>query len=339
MSRRERRDQVSRTVLLFYDGFELRAREGRMAALYHVLRSRVRFIYGALRGKHNKSGFWVAFQGLRTALIGAGYDVRVNDFRAARAEPGHPIGVAGYPTVLDHVRLPNPMIFGPGDPGYPPESAALADQEQVRKIIQPSDWFVDYYRPFCGDKMLRCPIGIDIDEFGDTGAEPKTTDVLIYDKIRWYRDTLVDTVRERLVRHLEARGLTYEVLVYGQHPKKRYMAALRRSRTMAFLCEHETQGLAYAEALATDVPVFAWDEGVLVDPLQREHLTSEIRVSSVPYFDRRCGVRFTLDDMEARFDEFWSARTGYRPRDYIRESLSPDTTAAIYMAAYDDARS
>ena len=89
------------TVLLFYDGYEIKAREGRGAALFHALCSRARFAWGALRGKHNKSGFYVAFIGLCDALRAAGHDVRINDFRAARCRPVANQGsssTSGWPT-------------------------------------------------------------------------------------------------------------------------------------------------------------------------------------------------------------------------------------------------
>jgi hypothetical protein len=35
---------------------------------------------------------------------------------------------------------------------------------------------------------------------------------------------------------------------------------------MLFLCEHETRGLAYQEALASNVPILAWDTGFWLDP-------------------------------------------------------------------------
>ena len=325
------------TVLLFYDGYEIKAREGRGAALYHAARSRARFLWGRVRGKHNKSGFYVAFEGLRDALRTAGHTVRINDFRAARRNPAYPIGVAGYPSVLDQVRLPNPMIFGPGDPGYPDTAADLAAQPNCRRIIQPCDWFVEYYRPYCGDKMLRCPIGLDLTELEDTSGYEKTVDVLIYDKIRWYRDTLVDAVRDRLIRHLDAAGLTHRTLVYGHHTKSSYFDHLRQARAMAFLCEHETQGLACEEALAMGVPVFAWEEGKLVDPLQIPFAKPDLTVSSVPYFDDRCGSVFTLTEMEPAFDRFWAQRASFRPRDYIAEALPPQGTSDIFVAAYREA--
>lgn len=322
------------TVLLFYDGYELKARESWTQALYHAVRSRLRFAWGWARGKHNKSGFYVAFVGLVDALRAAGHTVRVNDFRAARKNPTYPIGLAGYPSVLQHVRLPNPTIFGPGDPGYPDAAGKLAKRPNIRRIIQPSNWYVDFYRPTCGEKMLRCPVGLDLTDFPDARGYEKDVDVLIYDKIRWYRETLVETVRERLVRHLDALGLNHATLVYEHHTKRDYFQHLRRARTLAFLCEHETQGLACEEAMAMGLPVFAWDEGRLIDPSQIPYAPPGLKVSSVPYWDERCGVRFMLNEMEPAFDRFWAARGSYDSRAFVADALTPAETAQIYINAY-----
>ena len=179
-------------VLIFYDGYELKAREALAPRLYHRARCFARAVWRRAKGKQVNTGFYVAFLALVDGLRQLGCEVRINDFAAARARPDHPIGLAGYPSVLDEVDLPNPVIFGPGDPGYPDTAGAWAAQPKVRFVIQPSPWFVDYYRPFCGDKMLCCPVGIDTAALPDLAGVPKSIDVLIYDKIRWDRDTLVD---------------------------------------------------------------------------------------------------------------------------------------------------
>ncbi|MCU0906121.1 MAG: hypothetical protein MUF73_01460 [Rhodobacteraceae bacterium] len=100
---------------------------------------------------------------------------------------------------------------------------------------------------------------------------------------------------------------------------------------MVFLCEHETQGLAYQEAMASGLPVFAWDEGVLVDPQERRFAPPGLVVSSVPYFDARCGLTFTEADLEARLDAFCQSRAGYDPRAYVADVLSPARSAARYL--------
>ena len=321
-------------VLLFYDGYEKKARAALGPRLFHTVRCAARAVSRRARGLQVDTGFYVALVALVDGLRQLGCEVRLNDFAAARARPDYPIGLAGYPSVLDQVDLPNPVIFGPGDPGYPDTAGTWARQDKVHWVIQPSRWFVDYYRSFCGDKMLCCPVGIDLAKLEDTRDHAKSVDVLIYDKIRWERETLVGAVRDRLVAKLERDGKTFEILEYGRHTQQAYFAALSRARAMAFLCEHETQGLACEEALGMNVPVFAWEEGVLVDPRQRLFAAPDLKVSSVPYFDERCGHIFTLADMEDAFDVFWRQLPGYRPRDYVAAHLSPSATAQVYLKAY-----
>lgn len=321
-------------ILLFYDGYELKAREKIAPRLYHIARCKLRAIVRRLRGKQVNTGFYEAFLAIVNGLGKLGYDVRINDFRSARGDPHHPIGIAGYPDVFEHVKLPNPMIFGPGDPGYPNEAAKIADRPSTRFIIQPSDWFVDYYRPYCGKKMLCCPVGIDVDSLPDHAGSLKSCDVLIYDKIRWNRGEQVPRILDRLMTILKERDLNFEIIRYGYHTQSEYFGRLKNARSMAFICEHETQGLACEEALAMNVPVFAWDEGILVDPLQRPFANSDLKVSAVPYFDHRCGLAFKAADIAERFDAFWGQIGSYAPREYIREVLKPEATAQVFARAY-----
>lgn len=321
-------------ILMFYDGYERKARDKAASRAFHAARSRLRALVRRLRGKQVNTGFYEAFLAIVNGLERLGYEVRINDFAYARKHPSYPIGLAGYPEVIDHVRLPNPVIFGPGDPGYPDAAEKFAALSSTKLIIQPSDWFVEYYRPFCGAKMIRCPVGINIEKLPDTANDQKSCDVLVYDKIRWNRETVVPLVLDRLTDELKARGLTFEVVRYGYHSQSDYFSKLARSRSMAFLCEHETQGLACEEALAMNVPVFAWDEGKLIDPLQKVFAKDGLVVSSVPYFDDRCGVTFTLAELEARLDQFWAGLPRYTPRTFVAETLSPEVTAQVYLQAY-----
>jgi hypothetical protein len=321
-------------VLLFYDGLELPARPGISGALYSQSRRAARYLYRNLRMAQVWTGFYAAFRLLRLSLLRSGCDVRVNDFSLARRHPSYPIGIAGYPSVLEHVSLPNPAIFGPGDYGLPDRACVVAEDPRFRKLIQPSEWAVEFYRPSCGDKMMAMPVGIDTDRWHDSAQMRKDLDVLVYDKIRWNRERVVPRVLDRVTEHLRRNGRSFEILRYGQHHHAKFASLVRRSRAMLFLCEHETQGIACNETMSSNVPVLAWDERVLVDPLFRKFAPPDFPVSSVPYFDGRCGERFTMESFETTFARFWSDLDSYRPRQYVLENLSLEKSAQIYLAAY-----
>jgi glycosyltransferase involved in cell wall biosynthesis len=326
------------TVLLFYDGFELKLRHGLTGRCYAGLHHLARRSYRTVRGRQVWTGFFTAFRLLVRSLRRYGCDVRINALSLAAAHPSLPIGLAGYPTVLDGVPSPNPRLFGPGDFGYPDRAAEVARDPRIRILTQPSEWPVEYYRAACGDKLRVMFVGIDTDRWPDFSSNRKDLDVLIYDKIRWdkgeVRRNAVPDILGRITGHLDRLGLSYMVLRYGAHHLSRFRAALRRTRSMIFLCEHETQGLAYQEAMSCNVPIFALDEGVLVDPMQRRFADPALRVSSVPYFDASCGERFIPDNLEDGFARFWDRRQAYTPRQFVLRNLSMRQAAHNYLSLY-----
>ena len=326
------------TVLLFYDGFELSLRRGLMGSTYARLRGLARYTYRSLRRQQVWTGFYTAFHSLAVSLQRYGCTVRINDFATAERHPGFPIGLAGYPSVLQAADLPNPRIFGPGDYGYPDAAATVARDSRNRILTQPSQWPVEFYRNACGDKLGVLFVGIDTDAWPDLSDRPKDLDFIVYDKIRWIdgqvRQDRPAPVVEQTTDMLKRKGFSFEVLRYGHHHLAAFRQALARARGMIFLCEHETQGLAYQEALASNVPVLALDEGVLADPNQRRYAAADLRVSSVPYFDSSCGETFVAGSLEPALQRFLGRRGDYRPRDFVLRHLSMQNAAANYLDMY-----
>ncbi len=321
-------------VLLFYDGHDLRAYPGIVGKLRSDGWQAARLIANTLRGKQLRSGFYHAFDSLRTSLVAYGCDVRVNDFSAARARPDYPIGLCGYPSVFDAVPLRNPVIFGHGDIGDPDVAALRAADERIKLIIQPCDWARDYLAASVPAEKLRVwAAGVDVDACPVTPDE-KVIDFLVYDKIRWNRSLVVPKVLHPVLAKLRATGKTFEVLRYGGHVRADHKRGLRKARAFLFLCEHESQGLACQEAMASGLPVLAWDEGVLADPKQRSFVPANFRVSSVPYFDERCGLTFQIANFEPVFDSFLKRMGEFRPRDFVVERLNMRRAAEEYLRFY-----
>ncbi len=326
------------TVLLFYDGFELRLKPGLAGCAHSHLRGLARYVYRSARRWQVWTGFYTAFRSLVVSLRRYGCDVRINALAVAARHPDYPVGLAGYPSVLSAADIPNPRIFGPGDYGYPDKAADVARDLRIRILTQPSEWPVEFYRDSCGDKLRVLFVGIDTDFWRDRSNGHKDLDFLVYDKIRWVRGLVrgsaTPDIVARTTRVLDRLGLSYTVLRYGAHHLGQFRNALSRARGMVFLCEHETQGLAYQEAMASNVPVLALDEGVLRDPQQMRFAKRDLRVSSVPYFDATCGETFVPERFEAVLDRFMHRRPQYAPRDYVLQNLSMRKAAENYLELY-----
>jgi hypothetical protein len=326
-------------VLLFYDGFERQAEASPPLRVKAEVRRHARFVWRTIRKKQVRSGYYTAFMNLCLALRRAELDVRINDFATAIRFSDHPIAACGYPTVFEKIdRLKNPRLVGPGLYSSPSENPKLMEDKRNRFYIQRCEWMKNLFAPFYGEENLRVWFrGFDVTDFEDVTELPKKYDVLIYDKIYHEREKLYAKTIAPFIKQLEADGLTYRVFHYGSYIRQDYIAALKASRSLAFFAHSETQGHAYQEAMAMNLPIFAWDEGIWLDPLAKEVSDKPIPATSVPHFDDRCGVRFKAADILEKWNTFWAKRSTFMPRAFVTETLSLKRSAELYLEAYQEA--
>ena len=193
-------------------------------------------------------------------------------------------------------------------------------------------------KPFWGDSVQAWPVGIDTELW--LPAEDKRVDVLLYDKVRWEHDRYEDSLIKPIRSHLQGRGHSVIELRYGFYRESAFRAALEQCRAMIFLCEHETQGIAYQQALSCGVPILAWDRGgYWQDPSYYPHKVTFDPVTSVPYWDERCGK--TFKDAAAFSDtwcHFWEdvRSQRFRPRNYVLENLTLEKCARQYWSIAQD---
>ncbi|MEM7522733.1 MAG: hypothetical protein AAF360_03045 [Pseudomonadota bacterium] len=323
-------------VLLFYDGFEMKAIDAPFGAAASGARGLARYAYRTLRGRQPYTGYYTALMNLVRSLKAQGLTVHVNDFREARKDPSHPIALCGYRSVFDRVRLPNPALVFHADFGYPDEVDEITGGVDAKLFALGCPWSCTLYRDYLGDRIRPLFIAIDTEAWPDLSAGEKTVDYLIYDKIRWRREDRVPELHGALTAELDAMGRSHETLRYGHHHLGQYKQALARSQAMIFLCEHETQGIAYQEAMSSNLPIFAWDEGELVDPKQRLFFPDDQRVSAVPYFDETCGVTFSAAGGPAALHDFDKKRLTFQPRSYVENKLNFEAGANAFLRLYEE---
>lgn len=322
-----------RVVLLFFEDYDT---DRYLPGDRHAIRAARRLLRAA-RGGQQQTGFGVAYEGLVHALELAGCRVVENDFALARANPDYPVGIAGYTHILDGWPLPNPAVLGPGLFDHPGLRPDLMTDLRFRRYIVPCEWMRELFAKSYGEACGLWFAGIDTDAWAAAPKERKDVDFIVYEKPLWDQDGttrgLITPVKEELAR----RGLTFEVLRYKHYDHPSYRALLGRARGMVFFCEHETQGLAYQEALASGVPILAWDQGRWLDPVRLRFGGADVPASSVPYFeDGVTGERFrSVDDFPGKLDVFLERRERYTPRAWVQEHLSVAASARAYLRLYE----
>jgi hypothetical protein len=287
-----------------------------------------------VRGKPRPGGLDKVFINLCLGLDKLGVSYAANPpFRAIGREDL--VGVLGRGRhVLKGYDRPNPIVAGIGMMTHPSEWPTLCSDYPVVKYLQHCGWANDIFVPYFGARCGIWPVGIDTEAWKPQAIGLKTTDFLIYDKVRWdhdrYEASLIQPVRFELNR----RGLSFTEIRYGFYKQEDFRALLKRCRAMIFLCEHETQGLAYQECLSSGVPILAWDQGWWLDPNRFNWGQVETPATSVPYFDERCGRTFAdISEFPDRLSEFWEefVAGAFRPREYILENLTLEKCAKDFL--------
>jgi glycosyltransferase involved in cell wall biosynthesis len=204
----------------------------------------------------------------------------------------------------------------------------------VKMVLVPGDWYRRMFEPYYGEKVRAWPVGIDTDKWVPQDSE-KIHDFLIYDKVRWEHERYEKELIEPIRTELRQRGLSFQEIRYGFYQEEEFHRKLAACRAMIFLCEHESQGIAYQQALACGVPILAWDRGgYWQDPTYYPTRAKFGPVTSVPYWDERCGVKFSgVEEFGARLEEFKAGLDAGRfaPRDYVLEHLELGSKAKEFV--------
>jgi hypothetical protein len=294
-----------------------------------------RIIRRLVRGSPQPGGQRRVFINLCLGLDRIGVHYRVNDYRFARRNPEALACIIGKPCVLDAMPWKNPILFGAAIYSHPLDDPQLIDRLPVKQVLVPGPWMAQMCSPWWGQRVTAWPVGIDTNLWQSEIVDEKIYDVLLYDKVRWEHDrfdaSLIDPIRSKL----RLAGRSVVEMRYGYYRDLDFRSLLKKSRSMVFLCEHETQGIAYQQALSCGVPIFAWDRGGFwKDPAYYPQKVKFEGVTSVPYWDDRCGRRFAnTAEFEAGWDDFWDGvqTRAFAPRAYILENLTLEKCARDYV--------
>jgi len=257
---------------------------------------------------------------------------------AWRSRPGAHVGIVRGPIdVLRKIAERVPCVIGPGSVRAPQEWPDMFTAYRTSSFVQACDWAANIFRPAYGERVKVWPVGIDTERLAPLRTDPKNFDFLVYDKRRWPGTPPGKGFLEPCLDELRKRGYSWQCIRYGKYPPggvDTFHKMVRDSRAMLFICENETQGIAYNEVLSLGVPILAWDRQQWFDPDRLLFGLDFVPATSVPYWDERCGLKFrSIDDLPERLGQFMELLRldRFSPRDYILEHLTLEHCAKQYL--------
>lgn len=233
--------------------------------------------------------------------------------------------------VLKGYNRKNKIIAGIGLMTHPNDWPTLFKDYPIAVYLQHSAWTANIYSKWYGENTCKIwPVGIDTNYWQPHKAAERTH-VLIYVKFLWHQEQHKKELLNPIIDFLGQNAISYQLITYGEYHIKAYKALLAHSKAMIFLCEHESQGLACQEAMAMDVPIFAWNQGLWLDKnLLAWGETEPVAASSVPYFNSTCGDTFKdIGEFKLGFASFYTKIEHglFRPRNYILNHLTLEKSA------------
>ena len=289
------------------------------------------------RGKQRPGGVAMVAINLMKGLDKLGIPYRLNDFRYIKKNPEEIACIIGKPQVLFERQWANPILFGAGIYSHPVNCPDLfIKYPNIKKVLVPGEWMRKMFEPYYHERVLAWPVGIDAELWSPNIKAQSRFDFLIYNKVRWQNDKYQKELIEPICRKLDEHSLSYQFISYGSYKPNELVEKIKYSKAVLFLCKHETQGLAYQQILATNTPILAWDRGgYWKDPSYYPEIKFE-PVSSVPYWDERCGLKFKdVEDFGEGLTNFIKKMPFFEPRKYILENLTLEKCAEDYLRIYN----
>lgn len=155
---------------------------------------------------------------------------------------------------------------------------------EVDFVITPSDWVSKAYIeevPSLATKCIEWAAGVDT-EFWRPNPNIERTHILIFTKPQIGRIPDIAPY----TKHLESNGYLVDFIEYGSFTQEGYRSKLNRAKFLVGFVASESQGIAWAEAWAMDVPTFIWrNESNCIQG-------REVESSTAPYLSSNVGGFF-----------------------------------------------
>jgi len=208
------------------------------------------------------------------------------------------------------------LIIGPNISADPGNHVFFSSPEVDRYITHaPLCSYITRVLPNLSHRCAPWAAGVDMDYWRPVlNSAPQN--ILIYSK---QNKGVTDSLKPYL-NLLRDLNFSVEVLIYGQYTKNQYLAALQRAQCMIGFTIDETQGIAFAEAWAVNVPTFIWYNS------EPTYLGVAYKGSSAPYLTEFTGAFFRdLNEFRSLIIKWMNGNLEFSPRNWCEKNMSDES--------------
>lgn len=264
-------------------------------------------------------GHFAVTRSLVEGLRQVGADFNYNPSRIAQVADTVVV-LAGVRTVRQAIALKRAgrirrLLVGPNIVIFSSDHDALLAAPEIDCVITPAAIVGEHYVEQCpslAGRMIAWPAGVDAAYWSPDPAI-RRRQVLFFEK---QNKGPVGPIAP-YVNHVRAFGYEVEILRYGEYRHDDYRECLRRSALMVGFVTDESQGIAWTEAWACDVPTLIWRNTT------HTHLGRTYRCSTAPYLTDSTGAFFDdLADFIRQFTLWADHGLPLQPRDWVLENMT-----------------
>lgn len=220
------------------------------------------------------------------------------------------------------------LFAGPNIITFVNDSDNIISSNFIDYVITPSESTSNLYindNHILKNKCKAWPAGVDI-KYWKPRFNKEKKKILFYLKQHNFTDSYFKnkTVNiDQYVNYLNSKNYQTELIEYGKYTKETYLGLLQDSILMVGFSFSESQGIAWAEAWATDVPTLIYYNNI--SSVYERTFSCE----TAPYLSPQTGQYFNnFEDFINKFNNWETNQKIFNPNNWVLKNMSDKISAS-----------
>jgi len=219
---------------------------------------------------------------------------------------------------------PQFFVF-PDDPNHPIHRHVYESGRFFYNSLSPWNKTIhEQFAPALSLKFVTCPFGVDVDSIREVPPPNQRSKVMIYFKHRH------PDIGNKVIAFLRSKNIDYDLIQYGSYNDADFKNRLQNTKFVIWVGSHESQGFAFQETLASNVPILLWDVRSMHDEYSNGYpyrgYNQPLLATTANIWSDECGIKiFAENELESAFNEMNSKIETFSPRKVIEANVSLKT--------------